>query len=145
MTVPVGAVKIDLAPGLLVLDAARHRHVLAADAAEEGGQAPVVVLAPLLVRVVVALGAGHTQAEEHLGGVVDELLAASAAPCTTPSAGSAISSPVAARMSRTNWSYGLSLAIASRIQLWKAKVPWARFGLVVARLTRRMSAHLLAK
>src|SRR5262249_34057946 len=60
---------------LLVLDVlADDRDGFAADVAEIRRHAPVIVLAPLLVRVMVALGAGHADAEEKLGGVVDELL-----------------------------------------------------------------------
>jgi hypothetical protein len=58
--------------------------------------------------------------------------------------GLVLSSPVAARISRANWSYGLSRAIDSRIQLWKANVPRARIG-SLRRFTRSTSAHLLAK
>ena len=113
---------------LLVAGAAGDRHVLAADAAEERGQAPVVVLAPLLVRVVVALGAGEPQAEEHLGGVVHELLGLLQllVPDRRRALASRRRSPP--RMSRTNSSYGLSSAIASRIQAWNANVPVARSG-----------------
>src|SRR5690606_30643916 len=43
--------------------------VLAADAAEEGGEAEVVVLAPLLEWVVMAAGALNPQAQEQLRDV----------------------------------------------------------------------------
>ena len=51
---------------------------------------------------------------------------------------------MAQTMSRTNSSYGLSDATASRIQPWKANVPVARSGWS-RRFTRSTSAHLLAK
>jgi len=64
-----------LSTGDLPLDrlvASRQEDGLAPQPAEEGRDAPVIVLAPLLVRVMVALGAGQPQAEEHLGDVIDE-------------------------------------------------------------------------
>src|SRR5438309_1496649 len=69
-----GAVEDDQRLLLLVLEAAWFEMLLAAHTAEERGQAPVVVLAPFLVRVMVALSTGETQAEEYLGRVVHELL-----------------------------------------------------------------------
>ena len=74
VTLPVRAIEDDLALRLLIADAAEDLGVLAADAAEERGQAPVIVLAPFFIRMMMALGAGDAQAEEHLGGVIDELL-----------------------------------------------------------------------
>src|SRR5207245_10019392 len=59
---------------LLVLETSGHGQALAADPAKECGQSPVIILAPLLIRMMVALGTGHAQAEEDLGGVVHKLL-----------------------------------------------------------------------
>src|SRR5262249_36141255 len=69
-----GTIEDHLAGGLLIGDAAKDRHVLSSESAKERGHAPVIVLAPFFVWVVVALGAGDAQPEEDLGGVIDELL-----------------------------------------------------------------------
>src|ERR1019366_5714348 len=62
-------------PGLLVLhDRAESRRYLAADHAEERRHAPVIVLAPFFIGVMVALRTRHADAEEKLAGVIDELL-----------------------------------------------------------------------
>ena len=52
----------------------RLAEALAAQPGEEAGQAVVIVLAPALVRMMVALGALQAQAEEDLGGVGDRLV-----------------------------------------------------------------------
>src|SRR5205807_8373811 len=79
---PAGAFVLHAAAGatedgdelvLLILKTAGLRNVLSSDAAKERGKAPVVVLAPFLIRVMVALGAGHAQAEKYLGGVIHKL------------------------------------------------------------------------
>ena len=59
---------------LVLVTIAGTAPVLAADLPEECRHAPVIVLAPLLVGVMMALSAGHADAEEQLAGVVDELL-----------------------------------------------------------------------
>src|SRR4029078_12333450 len=53
---------------------AGRRKGLAADAGEERGEAPVVVLAPFLVRVMVALRARDPLTQEDLRHIVGELL-----------------------------------------------------------------------
>src|SRR5260370_23205047 len=41
--------------------------------AEKGGDPPIVVLAPFLIGMMVALSAGQAQTQEHLGRVVHKL------------------------------------------------------------------------
>ncbi len=60
--------------GLPLLHDAGQRHDLTADLAEEGRHAPVIVLAPLFIGMVMALGAGHAHTQKELAGVVDKLL-----------------------------------------------------------------------
>ena len=100
---------------------------------------------PLLVRVVVALGTGEAQAEEHLGRVVHELLGALAAPCTRRSAGLRVSSPVAAE----DVADELVVRLVGGDRLADPVVEGERAvrpdPAGCARLTRRTSAHLLAK
>src|SRR5207302_1356653 len=55
-------------------DAAGLEDALATNPPEEGGEAPVIVLAPAFVGMMMALGAGEPLAEEDLGQIVDELL-----------------------------------------------------------------------
>ncbi len=50
------------------------RHRLAAELAEEGRHAQIIVLAPFFIGMVVALGTRHAHAQKELAGVVDELL-----------------------------------------------------------------------
>src|SRR5256885_4758046 len=61
-----------LFPYTTLFRSADDRHVLAADVAEVRRHAPVIVLAPLFIRMMVALSARHADAEEELGSIVDE-------------------------------------------------------------------------
>ena len=84
-----------------------HFALLAADLREERREAVVVLLAPLLERMVVAAGTLDAQAQEQLGRVFDLGRLRPSLRDTRRRAGSCPASPVAVRISRTNWSYGL--------------------------------------
>ena len=103
---------------LLVL----HLAPLAADLGEERREAVVVLLAPLLERMVVAAGALNPQAQEELGRVFDLGRRRPSPRDTSRPAGSAPGVPVAVRISRTNWSYGLFSCRLWRIHSWNENV-----------------------
>ena len=68
------AVEHDLALLILILDRGPRRgNDLAAYLGEVRREAPIIVLAPLLVRMMMALSAGHADAEEQLTRIIDEL------------------------------------------------------------------------
>src|SRR4051812_9552893 len=52
----------------------RFTEALASQPGEEAGQAVVIVLAPALIRMMMALGTLQSEAKEHLGGVGDWLV-----------------------------------------------------------------------
>ena len=119
----------------------RRQPVLAADPGEERGQAPVVVLAPLLVRVMVAAGALSRFPRNTWRGVVHELLGLVAVRGTTPRPGCRARRP-GGQCSRTNWSYGMLSSMLRGSSRGRRTCRCAAAGSPLRRLLRRMSRPL---